>query len=167
MPRSGTDGAEKLRSLSKDLRRQADGKDRAKVLRRELREVAKPFVPKLRSAIRALPSHGESARRGRMSLRAQLARSVTLQIRTSGRRAGVSVFMNPRKMPTGMKALPMYMEATPGYTRWRHPDFGHDPWMTQRPHPYFTRATGSVDQMVGRAANRVVEATATDLEKNR
>jgi hypothetical protein len=166
MARSGTDGAEKLRALSKDLRRQADGKERAKLLRRELRDVAKPYVPQLRSAIHALPSHGESARRGRMSLRAQLARSVTLQVRTSGRRAGVSIFMSPRKMPSGMKALPMYMEATPGYTRWQHPVYGHDAWVTQRPHPYFTRTTQSVDRMVGRAANRVVEATAKDLEKN-
>lgn len=162
--RQYNDGADKLRALSKDLRREADGKERAKLLRQELRQVAKPFVPQIQAAIRGLPSQGESARRGRKSLRAQLARSVTLQVRTSGRRAGVSIFMNPRKMPSGMKALPMYVEATPGYTRWRKPTFGHDPWKTQHPHPYFTGTVRSADRAVSRAADRVVEATAKDLE---
>lgn len=166
MARQYNDGADKLRELARDLRREADGKERAKELRRELREIAKPFVPELRAAILRIPSKGQSAKRGRPSLRRAAARSVTLQVRTGGKRAGVSIFMNPRKMPDGMKALPMYLEATPGYARWRHPTFGNrDAMVTQRPHPYFTKTVSAAGRMASRSADRIVETTAKNLEK--
>ena len=163
--RAGTDGAAQLRMLSRHLRTVAGGKERAKVLRKELREIAKPVVPLVRAAIKRIPSKGQSAARGRPSLRRLLARSVTLQVRPSGRRAGASVFMNPRKMPDGTKSLASYMEGTPRYSRLRHPVMGNrQVWVTQRAHPYFSRTVGASQAQAQAAMNRVVEATIREVE---
>lgn len=156
-------GGAQLRRLSRDLRREADGKQRTAQLRKELRAVARPLVPVVKASIMSIPSKGQSARAGRTPLRRMLARSVTVQVKT-GKTPIVSVFMNPRKMPDGMKSLPMYMEGSDGYTRWRKPTFGHDPWKTQRPNPYFTRAVRPAEAGARQAATRVLEKTAARLE---
>lgn len=164
--RAGVDSAQ-LRMLSRDLRRIAGGKERAKVLRKELREIAKPIVPLVRAAIRAIPSKGQSAarRRPKPSLRRLLARSVTLQVRPTGRRAGVSVFMNPRRMPDGTKSLASYFEGTPRYSRLRHPVMGNrQVWVNQRAHPYFSRTVGASQAQAKAAMDRVVEATIREVE---
>lgn len=161
-------GGRDLAALSRALRRQADGRERQKQLRKKLTSKARPVVPAIRANIRALPSRGESRRRGRKSLRAELARSVTLQVRTSGRKAGVSVFMNPRKMPDKKKGLPAYFEQTPGHTALRHPVFGRrdDPWVQQGvPVPgYFTRTIGPVEREATQACQEVVEQMAAEIE---
>lgn len=160
----GADAAQ-LRELARQLRRQADGKERLKQYRAELRAPAKAIQKDVRAGIRRIPSKGQSARAGRTPLRRLLSRSVTVQVRTSGRRAGVFVFMSPRKMPDGMKALPAYFEATPGYTRLRHPVWGNrDAWVRQYPHTYFTRATSAAQREAERAANRVIDRMARELE---
>lgn len=159
--------ASRLRALSRDLRSAADGKARRKTTMRELKGALNPLVADVRGAIMRIPSRGESARRGRRPLRAELSRSVSKQVRLSGRKAGVSVFMNPRKMPHGKKAIPQYMEAVPGYTRWRHPVYGprgSEPYVSQSAHPYFSHILPAA-QARGRAAvARIVERTARDLE---
>jgi hypothetical protein len=159
-------GAEELRDLSRALRKQADGKERTKELRQGLRDVGRPMVPAIRAKIRGLPSKGESRRRGRKSLRAEMARSVTLQVRTSGRSAGVSVFMSPKKMSDGRKALPAYFEQTPGHTRLRHPVFGTDTWVTQGVPAagYFTYTIRPAEQQAVRAARAVIDRTARQIE---
>jgi hypothetical protein len=160
-------GAGELRDLSRALRKQADGRERTKELRRGLRDVGKPLVPAIRSRIRAMPSRGESRRRGRKSLRAEMARSVTLQVRTSGTRAGVSVFMSPKKMPDGKRALPGYFEQVPGKTRLRHPVFGdRETWVTQSVPAagYFTHTIRPAEEQAVQAARKVVDRTARRIE---
>lgn len=165
MPQRGTDGADQLRAVARQLRRQAGSKTRMKQFRAELRAPAKQVQKEVRAGIRAIPSKGQSRRAGSRSLRADLAKSVSIQVRTSGRKAGVYVFMNPRKMPDRKKALPAYFEGTPRYARLRHPVFGNrEKWVTQRPHPYFTRATASAQAMAARAAEKVVDRLARELE---
>lgn len=160
-------GGRDLAALSRALRRQADGRERQKQLRKALTGKARPLVPAIRANIRALPSRGESRRRGRKSLRRELARAVTLQVRTSGRKAGVSVFMNPRKMPDGKKSLPAYFEHKPGYTVLRHPIFGDKATWVQQVPPipgYFTRTIGPVEREATQACQEVVEQMAAEIE---
>jgi hypothetical protein len=161
-------GAEDLRRLSRDLRAQADGKERMKQLRKELRGVAKPLVPAIRGAINRLPSKGESRRRGRRPLRKEMARAVTLQVRTSGRQAGGAVFMNPKRMPDGKKSLPGYFERIPGKTRLRHPVFGdRENWVQNQNVPaggYFTRTVRPVERQAVERAQEVIERMAGEIE---
>lgn len=160
--------ADDLRDLSRMLRRQADGKERLKAMRTELRTAAAPLVPAVRSAIRAIPNSSNAQRsragRRRPGMRDALARAVALQVRTGGRRAGVSIYMNPRRMADGTKSLPGYFEATPRYTRFRHPVFGTDTWVTQRPHPYFTRTVKAADKRLLRATNEIIERIKREVE---
>ena len=160
-------GADELRDVSRAIRRSSDSRALAKRFRKELTGAAKPMVPAVKSAIRRIPSQRESRRRGRKSLRAQMARSVTLQVRTSGRSAGVAVFMNPKKMPDGMKALSGYFERIPGKERLRHPVFGdRDTWVQQRvPYAgYFTYTTRPAAQQAQERLRQVVDDIAREIE---
>lgn len=161
-------GARQLTELHTALRRQADGKQRVKDLRKALNQAAKPLVPAIRSNIRSMPSQGESRRRGRKTLRSRLSRSVTTQVKFRGRGAGVFVYMNPRKMPDRQKGLPGYFEMLPGKSRLRHPVFGNtDVWVTQYvpPEGYFTRALDGTERRVARNVERVIEETKRDVEE--
>lgn len=160
-------GQDDLRELSRRLRRQADGRDRVKQLNRELRRAAQPLVPKLRSAIRALPSKDQNRRRGKPALRPLLARSVTLSVRRSGRSAGVAVFMNPRKMPDGRKSLPQYFEQVPRFERLSHPVFGRQPAVSQHVPAagYFTRTLGPEQALARLAVTRVIQQTVREIEE--
>lgn len=161
-------GQSELRDLARDLRRQADGRRRVRELGKELRQAAKPLNVKAKQAARALPSKNQNARRGTPSLRRQIARAVSTNVRLSGNRAGVKVFIDGKKMPPGKRTLHKYVEATPGWTRWRHPVFGNtDKWVTQRSHPFFTRATASAEARAREAVRDVLNRVADDLERNR
>jgi hypothetical protein len=155
--------SQQLAALTRTLRQTAEGKELLKQLRKDLRRQAQPMVPAVRSSIRGLPSRGESRRRGRKSLRAEMARAVTLQVKTSGRGAGISVFMSPKKMPDGKKGLPGYFERIPGKERLRHPVFGNrEVWVQAQnvpPGGYFTRTVRPAEARV-RAA---IETTVNDL----
>lgn len=161
------EGVEQLTQLHRALRGQADGKERIKQLRKELVKAAKPLIPAIRANIKSIPSRGQSRRRGRKPLRTRLSQSLTTQIRFRGPRAGIYVFMNPRKMPDGQKALPGYFETVPGKTRFRHPVFGNrEVWVQQNPPQpgYFTRAIEGTERQVARNIERVLDETARSIE---
>ncbi|MEO5875522.1 MAG: hypothetical protein ABIS86_17030 [Streptosporangiaceae bacterium] len=162
-------GQRELYELARRLRKQEDGKDRVKQLGAELRGAAKPLVPLIRGNIKGLRSKEESRRRGRRPLRASLSRAVTLQVKVSGsaRKVNVAVFMNPRKMPDGTKAMPQYLEGVPGYLRLRHPLFGdRNHWYDQHTPAagYFTRSTTGVGAQAESNVKNVIERTAREIE---
>lgn len=161
-------GARGLGDLARDLRQTAEGRQTMTELKRGLREVAKPVIPVIRANIMAIPSQGENAQRGVMPLRRRLSRAVTLQVRTSGRKAGVHIFMNPRKMEDGYKSIPAYMEGTPGYARWRrkvYPRPGRSPvWVNQRANSYMTPAIRPMEAELRRRIEAVMNRIASDLE---
>src|SRR5688572_29603057 len=97
------EGAERIRALSKDLRRLEldERKEIRQRIVRQLKEVADEIVRAERAAVRALPSKGENARRRRWSLRAKTATATVSRVRTTMREAGVSVVINPKRMPAG------------------------------------------------------------------
>lgn len=155
-----------LRAVVKALKQVEDGKEIRKQLSRELREVARPLVPKVQQAWRSAPSM-QGAGRGQPDLRVLLAKATRSQVRLSGKETGVVIRTDGRKMPTGMKALPGYAE---GIRRrpWRHPVYGNrNAWVTQRPFPRFYEAVQpneaaarqACEQAVARAFDKVKRAT--------
>lgn len=161
-----------LKALAKDIKGLEDPKPLLKELRTELRGVVKPFVPKLRAAINQIQSRGgqpsQSARsKRRGTLRNTMSRSVSTQVRLTGRSAGASVFMNPRKMPDGMKSLPAYFEQRGGYERLRHPLFGNKERWFQQTVPtqgYFTRTVRPMETDAQRAVRGVMDNMANKIE---
>lgn len=122
------------------MARQMRGLERRKEIQKQLagnlRAPGREMLLAVRAAAVAIPSRGESARRGRPPLGKRLARAAQLQVRTSGDSAGVKLWINPGRMPDGQRLLPAYQE---GETApWRAPLFGDtDVWHTQSPHPFF------------------------------
>jgi hypothetical protein len=155
-----------LKAISRALRKHADGKRLRVELNRELRQAAQPLVPKVKAAWRAAPSgHGKAGRRGG-SLRSQLARATRLEVRLTGKQAGVRVRTDGRRMPDHMKSLPGYAE---GVRRrpWRHPVYGNrDAWVTQQPFPRFYDAVAGGDEVAARrAVNQAVDKVFDQIER--
>lgn len=158
------EGLGELEALRRDLLRQAEGRERTLQLRRELRDAARPMLMQVRTSILTTRSMNQNARRGKPSLRQEIAKAATLEVRTV-RHPSVSVFINPRKMPDGKKALPEYYEGSPPYTRWRSPVFGNrDVWVQHPPKPYFTDHTRDAEMRAMKACEKVIDKTARDLE---
>lgn len=155
---------EQLRDFSRALRELEDGREIAKRMRRELRQAGRPMVPAVRAAVLALPSKGQNARRGRPSTRAQVARATALRVRASGRTPGVSIWVNPKRMPEGKRNIPAYMEGIRPFHRWRHPTFGDWEKAVQQPAtPYFYRAVRPYEDGVAEAGDRVLSWVAEQI----
>jgi hypothetical protein len=156
-----------LKAVNKALKHAEDGKRLRKELVAELKEVARPLVPKVQAAWLAAPAHQGRARAGRPDLRRLLADSTWVQVRLTGKAVGVNIRSDGRKMPNRMKALPGYAE---GIRRrgWRHPTFGNrEKWIDQRPFPRFyaavqpdqARARQACSIAVGRVFDQIRRAT--------
>jgi hypothetical protein len=123
-----------LKRVAAELRRM-NNKQLKQEFTKELRAAARPMVPAVRGAIRQIPSkRGYSAD----GLRGRMSKAVKLEVRTTGRDAGVRIRVDGRKMPAHEKALQSYMEGLK--KPWRHPVFGNrEVWVRQDPKPYFFR----------------------------
>lgn len=143
-----------LKDIAKGLRG-ADNKEIRKQFSRQLREAAKPMVPAVRRSIKAIPSKTGN----RKGLRARMSKAVKLEVKTSGRQAQVSLRVDGRKMPNKEGSLPAYMDGRK--SPWRHPVFGQDQWVAQRPHPFFERATASL----GAQSQAKVQKAVRDIKK--
>jgi hypothetical protein len=150
-----------LRTIARELR----GMDDAKVtgiFKKALEGAARPYPMRVRLAVLAIPVTGEK----HTGLRARIALCATETSWTTGREAGVSVWMDTRRMLPDYRTLPLYMDAATGprrgYTRWRHPVYGR--WLAGQPnqpaHPYFYRATGPL----GAAAGEALRASLEDIK---
>jgi hypothetical protein len=161
------EGADQMRRLSRDLRRVAA--DDRKVYRREtvrrLKSVADVIVRAQKSAVLALPSKGENARRGRRSLRRRVATATVSRVRTAATDPEVSVLINPKRMGPGEAALPAYMNAEPGSGPWRHPVPNTDTWVTQRPTPWWDATARPFEAEVQRQLLGVLDAMADEIER--
>lgn len=151
-----------LADAAKVLKTTAEGKETLRKLRKELRTAATPMLKSVRAAALRLPSKGESARRGRPSLRKGLARATKIKISFSQRSAGVMVVTGPGAMPEGMEGLPPMVE---GRVRWRHPVMGNrDVWVQQRAMPFFYPAVKPHEPEAVSAGRRVLEAIVKEIE---
>ena len=102
--------------------------------------------------------------------RARIAQCATQTSWTTGREAGVSVWMDTRRMEPDYRTLPLYMDGVAagpsrrGYTRWRHPVYGNrDAWVTQEAHPYFSRAVEPLGPAAGIALRGALEDVTRQL----
>jgi hypothetical protein len=147
-----------LRAVNRALGQAANGKELKKELRGRLREVGRPLAAKVKTAWLSAPSGRGKPRRRGGSLRSSFARATRLEVRLTGKEAGVRVRTDGRKMPDGMKSLPGYAE---GVRRrpWRHPVYGdRDTWVTQQPFPRFYQAAQPNEHQARRACEEAVEA---------
>lgn len=155
-----------LRRISRELRRM-DDKELKKRFRKELRKAAAPLVPKVRASIRSIPAkRGYSA----AGLRGRMSRATRLEVKTTGRNAGVAIRVDGRKMPSGQKRLPALMEGEGVQrgrrvdTRWRHPVFGNrEVWVQQDSHPYFFPVVGMAGPASRRAVTKVLDGISRDI----
>lgn len=142
-------GGKDLARISRQLRRTGNGRELTKQYRQQLRAAAKPMVPAVRASILAIPAGSQHT-----GLRRRLAAAVRLTVRTSGRRAEVSVRVDGRRMPAEEGSLPSMMD---GRKRWKHPVYGNrETWVTQKPHPYFARA---IIPLIRRSRSAIQRAT--------
>lgn len=150
-------GGQDLRRISRELRRM-DNPEIKKRFRKELRAAARPLVPKVRQAIREIPSNRGYSPDG---LRGALSKATKLEVKTAGRSAGVAIRVDGRKMPSHMKSLPAMVE---GKKRWRHPVYGNrENWVNQPSHPYFYDALRAAGPASRRAVSRVLDGITRDL----
>jgi hypothetical protein len=162
----GLRGGDDLRRVSRELRRM-DSPEIKKRFRKELRAAARPLVPVVRSSIRSIPSKRGYSPDG---LRGRMSRATRLEVKTSGRSAGVAIRVDGRKMPSGQKRLPALMEGEGVQrnrrvdTRWRHPVFGHrEVWVQQDSHPYFFPVMRSLGLASRRAVSKVLDRITKDI----
>lgn len=146
-----------LRRVSRELRRM-DDREIKKRFRKELRAAARPLVPKVRAAIRQIPSSRGYSPNG---LRGALSKATRLEVKTAGKQAGVAIRVDGRKMPSHMRSLPSMVE---GKKRWRHPVFGNrEVWVDQPKHPYFYNAVRVAGPASRRAVSRVLDGITKDI----
>ena len=146
-----------LRRVSRELRRM-DNPEIKKRFRKELRAAAAPLVPRVRSSIRAIPSERGYSPQG---LRGQMAKATRLEVRTTGKQAGVAIRVDGRKMPAHMKSLPSMVE---GKKRWRHPVYGNrEVWVTQTRRPYFYNVVRVAGPASRRAVGKVLDGITKDI----
>ncbi len=155
-------GAGELRRLASDLRSAGNLQSINAELRRDLMALGREGAAAVRASVRGTPSKGQSARRGRASLRGKIAAATESKVRTTTR-PGVIVWVNPGRMPAGERALPGLLD---GQGRWRHPVFGNtDVWRGQRSHPYFNRAVDPIAEKLANAGDKVLDRVANKIER--
>lgn len=157
--------ADDLVALTRSLRRLESGKELRKKLRDDIKAAAKPVVPAVRAKVKGLPSKGQSKGRSRPGLRKSVARATRLQVQMSGRYAGVTIRVDPKKMPAGMHNLPAYLEGAAPFQRWRSPNWGRDDWKTQRPHPYFYAIATHAEPHIKRAVADAVDSIRRQIDE--
>jgi hypothetical protein len=152
-----------LKRLVRAFRDLEDGKQLRKELVGGLRGVMNPVRDQVKAAYRSAPSGGRRGRGGR-SLRSLLAGATRVEVRTSGRMAGVTLRVDGRKMPSGMRSLPSMWEGPPQGKPWRHPVHGdRSNWVAQPSRPTAQRivparqgeALQAIDQVMARMRRKL------------
>jgi hypothetical protein len=161
--------AQDLKAVRKALREHEDGKRLGKELTAELKAIGRPLVPKVKQAWLSAPSDTPKtrARQGQPDLRQLLAKATWLQMRMTGKEAGVRVRTDGRRMPSGSRALPGYAE---GIRRrpWRHPVHGNrEEWVTQRPFPRFYEAVQPDREQAAQACQEAVAKMFNQIARTR
>jgi hypothetical protein len=175
--------SEDVKQLAKDLNGLGDG-HMVKDLHKSLRDAAQPIVGDIRAAVLAIPSKSVDETAGRTAraahrfeqskakkktmakferkagLRETIARAVKLSVSATG--GAVSIKVDASMLPDDQRMLPWDLE---GSSKWRHPVYGRDVWVTQPSHPYFF---GTIDKDLHRVesdVDRIVDGFAAEIAK--
>jgi len=111
--------AGELKALARKLKA-GDQVNLRRELTKGLRAGVKPVAAALKARALGLPSHTGG------TLRAAIAKAVTIQVRTGGKSPGIRLRIPNAKMGD-RAALPRLMNRG----TWRHPVFGSDTWVEQ------------------------------------
>ncbi len=125
----------------------AGGPEARKRFNSALKAAVAPAAQAARQSARNIPARGQQS----TGLRQAIAKAVSVRATGSG---GVRVFVDPKKMPAGQKALPKLLE---GPAPFRRRVFGTDVWVSQDAHPWFgptmaaqsTHVRGDVERVIG------------------
>lgn len=152
-----------LRTIARELAKMNDRKVKD-LLKRRIEDAAKPFVPRVRASVMAIPTKMDGPQTGLRGRIADCVQVASWEPKGSKRQVSVAVEVYPEKMPEHEKGLPLYMEGVADkarHNRWRHPVFGRreDPWVQQPSHPYFYQAASGF----GRAAGDAIKAALEDI----
>jgi hypothetical protein len=163
-----------LKRLAKDLKQASNAKELRKQFTKEVRGTLRPLVPAVRAAYLAAPSGGHAtasrARQAQPDLRVLLAKATRVEVRLTGKQAGIRIRVDGRKMPSGLRSLPRYWEGergTAGRGRWRHPVYGRrrDPWVQQPSRRTFYPTVEPHLPQVAAAVNRAADTVRRKLER--
>lgn len=141
-----------LRWVVNALRTDGSPESITRQLRAQLLATQRPFAPRVRAAILNTPAHGPK----HTGLRLRIARCVQTWVEIHGDMVSAGVEVNASRMPSGQKALPLYLNGSKA--PWRHPLFGKPPWYTQAAHPFFDAATAGYGPAQARAVQRAADA---------
>lgn len=134
------------RRLTKALR-DAARTDLRKELRQEIRKAGDPALTATKAAAHAIEMSGGPA--GSTGLRKRIAAATKLQVLASGIRFIV------RDRQVDPKYGPTLTAGSEGKT-WRHPTFGHKPWVSQTGSPWFYPTLRAQGPAFRRAAIRAM-----------
>ena len=152
-------GQAQLAAVAASLREIAEPGRIDAALLRELAVTARPLAPMVRAAILNIATTGDK----HTGLRERIANCVVPWANVRDGVVSTGVEVQPRYMPDGEKALPLYMDGVK--PNWRHPLFGNpERWYGQPPHPYFTEATDWYGPAARRAIDRVLDRMTATLE---
>jgi hypothetical protein len=148
-------GGAQLERIIKALKEVGDG-GLARELKSGLRKAARPMVPKVRKAIGQIPSNHDG------TLRREMKAATRVQFRAAGTQAGITLRVDGRKMPSGKKSLPAYMEGSK--PRWRHPVYGNpNVWRQQPSRRFFAPVVAEFGAEIQHDMNAIAESIAKRL----
>lgn len=164
-PASVKRSVEELKKLQRDLRRYSRRGGWDAKIKEELKSPANDAERAVKAAIQRIPSKGQTARKGRRSLRASMVNAVKTNVDTSRDYTGAFVYVDAYSMPAGQENLPAYMERVRRYTRWRHMVWGVETaWVTQKAHPYFYRTLRPYESVAADVAEKVIDQVKREVE---
>lgn len=166
---TNVENVQQYRDLARRLR--AGKNDLRKAFRQKILEAGKPAVEDVRAAVLSLQvssTHGggRAQRRQYAASKAASARAAANALRRHGglRRTiasatgveattkGIRIVVRGNKLPADQRSLPRHLDSHGG---WRHPTFGHKPWVRQKGGPYFE---STISKHAGDFRRKVIEA---------
>ena len=152
-----------LRDLERDLRRLRNSTPAMRRYVKSSKTVAeREMVPALRSRVQSLPSQNQSTRDHKKSLREATARAIVVSVKVGPDYAASFIRVNPKRMTPRKRFsgfLPSYTEGIPGFTVWRHPNWGGPGSWSRQP------ATPWMQEVIARHTPGFVRAVQEEFER--
>lgn len=177
-------GADQLYELNKRLK-SADKKLVGK-LRKAVRDGVKPAVTATKAAITTLPVTGSKGGGGKAraaqhltrskkqdekaqaraakksGLRRTISAAIKVKVATGSKTASVKVIVDESQLPPDQRSLPRHLDSATG---WRHPTFGHDPWVAQKGRPWFETTLRKHADVVRASVIAAMDDMARELDR--
>ncbi len=163
-------GGHQFHELTKALRAVAVDERRGlqRAMNRQIRAAAAPVVGDVRRAALAIPDRSEARRRDQRSIRREIARATRTEILT-GRRSGVRIVVDKRRLPADSTAMAHAFEKPEG---WRHPVHARPDqtrsewtWVHQPGHPFFAPTIQRHEGEFRRAVIDAMNETAAEINR--